>query len=114
MAVLTDFWIKRRDTARPVVIDCLEDDEQTPVEEDFTGATVEFHMDVPGATVLVGDATIVDYDLRRLGYQWQDETETDHPAGEYAAEFEVTLEDGRVMTFPNDRNLTIHITEDLA
>jgi len=113
MAVLTDFFIKRRDTARPVVIDCLEDDGITIVTEDFTGATVEFHMQT-GGVVFVGEGTVVDFDLRRLGYQWQDPGETDHPEGVYPAEFEVTLEDGRVMTFPNAGNLSIHITEDLA
>lgn len=111
--VLTDFYIKRRDTARPVVIDCLEDDGVTIVSEDFAAATVEFHMQTETA-VFIGDGEVVDVDQRRLGYQWQDSSETDHPEGTYDAEFQVTLEDGTVLTFPNASNLHIHIMDDLA
>lgn len=117
--MLADFYIKRGDTERPIVI-TAENDDGTPVEEDFTDAVVEFHMMTAAGVILVpagGGSVVGDPADHRLGYQWVD-GDTDEACPDedtpHQAEFEVTLKTGRVMTFPNASNLNIHIFPDIA
>jgi len=127
---LSDFFWKRNDTAESVVIEAVYAD-GSPVQEDFDGATVKFHMATSnGTTVLIpqdgvagsGDAELItNYDAdagtpARLGFQPIDgDTATaSTPDAPHIAEFEVTLADGRILTFPNASNLLVHIFPDIA
>jgi hypothetical protein len=118
MAELTDFYWKRHDTAEPIVIRCLQADGTTPIVEDLTGAEVEFHMMSADATVLVpaGAGEVIDAAGKVIGYQpVAGDTDVASTAdAPHEAEFQVTLADGRVMTFPNFGNLSVHIYPDIA
>lgn len=107
---MANFKIKQHDTAPVLAVTLAQDD----VIVDLTGAVVMFHMkDQFSGTVLVnGTATVTGATLGTVEYEWQ--AADTALAGAYPAEFEATLANGKVETFPNDSNLTIIITEDLA
>jgi hypothetical protein len=95
-----------------------EYDDGSPIQEDITGATVEFHMMTGLGVVLIanGAGTIVDAAAKQVGYQWQP-GDTDTASSEaipHQAEFEVTLTNGLVMTFPNASNILVHIYPDIS
>jgi hypothetical protein len=96
------FWMKQGDTG-PVLRKQMLDADGDPV--DLTGATdVEFHMRLEGATTAaVNAAADPDPDQGTntgyIEYQWI-EADTATP-GTYEAEFQATLADGTIVTWPN-------------
>lgn len=101
---MSDFYIKQGDTL-PALQATLKDADDAAVN--LTGATVRFHMRLPGATSLTvdGAAEIVTAASGIVKYVWQ-AGDTDEP-GAYEAEFEVTFDDDTILTFPNSENLSI-------
>lgn len=76
------------------------------------GVTVRFHMnDANGASVIDAAATIESESRGIARYDWvSGDTDT---AGTYTAEFEVDIA-GKTMTFPNDGNIAVIVTDELA
>lgn len=106
-----DFTIKRRDQL-PEIEATLKDATGTVVN--LGGATVRFIMTnkATGEKALDVPATIVSAPAGTVKYSWvAGDTDT---AGSFSAEFEVSFIDGRAETFPNSKNLTIKIPEDLG
>lgn len=82
---------------------------------DLTGATLRFHMRVPGSSgtgKVEAAATVVTAATGAVKYVWAG-TDTD-TAGEYYGEFQVTWGDTRKETFPNNGQLLIVVTADLG
>ena len=107
---MTASKIKQNDTAPSLSVTLAQDG----VVVDLTGATVLFYMKDEVNNVLLADGTAVvtGATLGTVRYDWL--ASDTALAGCFPAEFEVTLSDGKVESFPNDNNLTIIITEDLA
>src|SRR5690242_14265458 len=106
-----DFRIKRNDT-RPAI--------QATISAAATDviSSVSFNMADSAGTLKVnaGAGTIVQQASSTqqaiVKYQWQaGDTDT---AGQYNGEFQVTFNDSRVETYPNDRYITIEVFADLA
>lgn len=115
---MADVWVKQGDTA-PGVRQTLLDGEGNPVN--LTNATVEFHMRPMRGTIAVpisrtgvidqvGDGS--DGSKGKVHVEWED-GDLDVPGG-YVAEWQVTFQDTRVETFPNDHSFTIAVTEQVA
>ncbi len=109
------YTVKKRDTA-PVVTDTLEDEDGVAVN--LTGASVVFHMtDWSRSTVVINGAA-TGANGGALGssgvveYAWQSADVA--TAGLYRAEWQVTFGNGKVETWPNDRDAVVNIPEDLA
>lgn len=108
---MADFYIKRGDLLPE--LNAVLQDAIGPVN--LAGATVRFHMRVPGSTgtAKVGTAaTVVTAATGAVKYTWTG-TDTD-TVGRYYGEFEVTWGDARKQTFPNNAQLIIEVTSDLA
>jgi len=105
------FKIKRNDTAPSLNVGLADDDGVVNLEGTVI---VMFHMkdDASGDVLVDGTAVVVSGTLGTVRYDWL--AVDTALAGCFPAEFEVTFENGRVETFPNDDNLTIIITEDLS
>lgn len=104
------FYIKKGDTSPSLLVSL------TPSDVDITGATVVFNLRARGSAATKVDraaAVIVSPSgPAQLRYDWlAGDTDT---AGDYEAEFEVTRGDGSIETFPNDGNIEIRITGDIA
>lgn len=104
-----DFYIKRGDTG-PSITAVLSDPSGAV---DLTGASVKFKLRLAdtGALVVNADATIVTPVQGSVAYGW--ESGDTAVAGEYLAEWEVTFQNGEIITFPNDGYLRIKVTGDL-
>ena len=107
------YFVSRNDTA-PAVVDTLQD--YLGVAVNLTGATVRFHMtDRYGATKVNALATgpsggALDT-TGQVQYQWvAADTDT---AGEYLAEWQVTFQNGKVETWPDNDHATVFVTADL-
>ena len=76
------------------------------------GVTVRFHLnDAVGASVVDAPAVIESEARGVVAYEWVlGDTDT---AGTYTAEFEVEIA-GKTMTFPNDGDITVVISPELA
>lgn len=92
----------------------VADSSPTRSAADLTSADVilnladsDGNLAVDGETVTVEDST-----NGRVSYDWS-ATDTSG-AGEYTGEFEVTFDDGEVITYPNDGEFTVTINEDLG
>lgn len=106
----TTFTIKRNDTAPPIEATLSDADGVV----DLSGGSVEFHMrsQRDGTLKVERAASVVSGPAGTVRYDWlAADTDTD---GVYAGEFEATLSDGRVVTFPNTGNISITITADQA
>lgn len=105
-----DFYIKRGDTYPPIQA-TLSDASGSAIN--LTGASVLFKMRLrdTGAIIVSAAATIVTAASGIVSYAW-DAADT-AVAGEYLAEWEVTLSSGRIVTCPNDGYLVIKIDGDL-
>lgn len=107
-----DFTIKKGDT-RPAIQATLS---SAPTD---VLTSVVFNMKTKDGTAVVtrGSGTIVQQPSSTLAavvkYQWQS-ADTATAGSGYQGEFEVTYDDSRVETYPNNRNLDILITEDLG
>lgn len=119
--------LKRNDTREAIEMIAQEEDENgvLQVMNLPSGTGVEFHMvqgDVnpftglampsPGTVVVNAPGYLIPATPGGHGYQWQPGDTT--LAGGFYAEFQFTFDDGRVLTFPNDENIPVHITPDLA
>jgi len=104
------FRLKRNDTSRPI----KWYPRATP-QSDFTGASVVFNMaDASGSKKINrGPAYISsDTDGTFFAYEW---TAADTSTADlFDAEFELTLADGDVETYPNDGYISVKILEDIA
>ena len=107
---MADCKIKQNDTAPSLSVTLAQDG----VAVDLTDAAISFHMrdDASGEALVNGTAVVTGATLGTVRYDWL--ASDTALAGCFPAEFEVTLSDGKVESFPNDNNLTIIITEDLA
>ena len=104
------FNIKRRDTSRS-----LKFYPEALPTSDFTGASAVFNMREKAGRVNVNRASAsigFDDDGTFLQYDWA-ATDTD-TAGEFEAEFEVTLASGGIETYPNNTYINIRILDDIA
>lgn len=103
------FYIKTNDTAPSLRYALL------PRTVDLTGASVVFNMRNRQGTVKVsrGSATVVTATgTPTVEYPWQaGDTDTE---GRFYGEFEVTFADTTVGTFPNDDEIDIKISDDIA
>lgn len=103
------FYIKTNDTAPKLRYALL------PRTVDLTGASVVFNMRNRQGTVKVsrGSATVVTATgTPTVEYSWQaGDTDTE---GRFYGEFEVTFVDTTVGTFPNDDEIDIKISDDIA
>lgn len=109
---MADFTIKQHDLLPE--LQAVLSDRNGPV--DLTNASaVEFHMRLPGSTGTAkvdAAATFVDKPNGVVKYTW---TGTDTSvADQWYGEFEITWIGGKLETFPNDGQLLIGITGDLA
>lgn len=105
---MSTFAIKRNDTSPSWVVTLTE------AAGNLSGATVNMHMKLPGASSAKVDAacTIVDATAGTVRYDWSSgDTDT---AGLYEAEFEVTYSDATVETFPNVGFFLVNVDGDLA
>lgn len=124
MPLTEDFRLKRNDTREPIEVIAEEEDENGDLQPFIvpSGTTVRFHMvqadtneftnqpmPSPGATKVddVGYVT----SGGGVGYQWVTGDTT--LAGTFLAEFQLTFADGRILTIPNQSNITVHIRPDL-
>lgn len=107
------FQIKQSDTAPKLNFQLLSADGVTP--QNLTGATVKFSMKPSNnnsAAINKATCTITDAP-NGIGYYPWIAADT-AAAGSFDGEFEVTFADGSVMTFPNDSNIAITITPQIA
>ena len=106
-----DFWIKRGDTS-PDITGQLLDGNLAVVP--ITGSTVRFKAKdrETGAVFLDAVAAVSDGPLGLVRYTWQ-AADTEDQA-ELIAEWEVTLADGTVRTWPNPQSLSVHIVGDVS
>jgi hypothetical protein len=110
------FFIKQNDTS-PAIEHQLQDDEGNPV--DLTAfREISFHMrkqgvDQPKVDEDTSDGVeVVDLESGKVRYNWS-EDDTDE-SGAHEAEWEVTFADDTTETFPNRRNITVQIQEEIA
>lgn len=107
-----EFKIKKGDTAPAFGVQ-LFDSNRRPIQ--LAGATVVFRMrlrDGLPASVVEGAATIDSATRGEVSYHWQ-VGDTD-VVGEYYWEWEITFNDGTVMTIPGDKYGKFEITKTLA
>lgn len=112
-----DFMLRQNDTASTITA-VLTDDDGNPVS--IQGASVRFHMKpIEGGTTKVATAATnaqvgdgSDGSKGHVAYTWQ-AANTD-TAGLFVAEWQVTFGGGAIQTFPNDRNLLVRITPQIA
>jgi hypothetical protein len=92
----------------------LEAQLTSPTSFSLAGATVVMNMVDSKGVVKVsrGPVIVVDADEKRVKYEWG-AGETDTP-DEYRIEFEVTLADGKIITFPNPGFIHLLIVKDIA
>jgi len=117
VAILSDFYAKQNDTAEAISVAAVYDDGSL-ISEDLTGATVSFHMRSAAGTLLVanGTATVADVANKILTYQWlTGELGSASPGNSpHQAEFQITLNDGRILTVPNSSNINVHVFPEIA
>lgn len=107
-----DFVIKVGDTGPPIMVQCL-DSNGSPV--DLTGATaLKFKMRSARSGVVEVNATadFIDRPTGKVQYFWVT-TDTD-TSGDYQGEFNVTMSNGQIITFPNNAYIKINIYESVA
>lgn len=113
MAVPIDFYIKRNDT-RPAIRATL-----SAASIDVFTSVKFFMYDSTGTAKVAGvTATIITQPSSSSGgvvqYQWNGAAGDTDTAGEYDAEFQVTFDDGRKETYPNNGFIKVHIGPDLG
>ena len=101
---MAEIFIKRNDTKPALVVTLAQDNAAV----DLSNAVVMFHM----GSIVDATATVMDGTAGTARYDWA--AGDTLSAGCFPAEFEVTFADGSIQTFPNDENLTIIITKDVA
>lgn len=107
-----DFNIKQGDTRPSIEVQLL--DENREPQDLQTAEGVDFHMkSVDTQEVVVdGSAVILNVDEAKVAYEWSS-GDTDIP-GRHEAEFEVLFPQQDNETFPNDGDIEVYITEEIA
>ena len=107
-----EFFIKQNDTAPSIAITVINKSTKLPLS--LVGATAKFSMRIPGSAVAKVSgvaANVYDAANGKIKYDW---TATDtNTIGEYEAEFEVVLQGGGIVTFPQDGYIKITILDDI-
>jgi hypothetical protein len=109
----SDFFLGENDTAPILEMVCLgpaTDAEPDGPIVDLTGAYAEFQMRPEDeiTAIVTARATILSPGTAgRVQFNW-----AGYPAGRYEGRLKVTLADGSRISFPNDRQLKILVTED--
>lgn len=112
MAQPFDFRIGRNDT-RPKLRRALLDADSNPVDITNNQGVV-FNMTVGAiAKINRGVCTVVANYPAEVEYDWSGAGDTD-TAGNYLGEFEVTLADGGIETFPNGPKIRVQVFQDLG
>lgn len=115
---MADVWVKQGDTA-PGLRHTLLDGEGNAVN--LLNAAVVFHMKPMRGTVAdpISRTAVIDQvsdgsdgSKGDVHVEWED-GDLDVPGG-YFGEWEVTFQDTKVESFPNDHNFTIAVVEQLA
>ena len=104
-----DFVIKKGDTGPPIQVQCI-DSNGTPV--DLTGATgLKFRMrnKRTGVSKINGDGIFVERSTGKIQYNWV--TADTDTSDEFEAEFNMTLSNGQITSFPNNTYIRINIYE---
>ena len=103
------FKIKKNDT-KPYLAVTLQYSDGTVV--DLTDGTVQFNLgDKNHSNVHSASATITDATAGQCEYRWDGINDTSK-VGSFLGEFQVTLADSKVITFPNDHSLQVEIYKD--
>lgn len=108
------FYIKLGDRLPSLGCTLLDD---TGTAQDVTGATVKFAVRRKGVpvTLLDASATVVTAASGIVRYDWAvGDTGTLLGVGNFEGEFQVTLTNGKVGTFPGDGYIPIVVTRDIA
>lgn len=108
---MPDFWMKQNDTL-PSIEATLRDGSGAII--DLTDSTVRFHMRGKSERIAKVDspAVIVDPTAGTVRYDWSPE-DTDTP-GDYQFEWQVTYDDGPIVTCPNIGYNTLLIASELG
>lgn len=105
------FYIKQNDTS-PALQATLKNASDEAVN--LTGCSVRFHMRQVGETTAKVDAaaTIASPLAGTVYYNWSaSDTDT---IGSFEAEFEVTYIGSEIESFPNNRFISVEITDDIS
>ena len=108
------FYIKLGDRLPSLGCTLLDD---TGTAQDVPGATVKFAVRRKGVpvTLLDASATVVTAASGIVRYDWAvGDTGTLLGVGNFEGEFQVTLANGKVGTFPGDGYIPIVVTRDIA
>jgi hypothetical protein len=109
-AMIADLYLKRGDRYPPLK-QALRYDDDTSI--DLSGTTVRFILRRVGATAVLGGAAIVtDAPNGVVRYNWQ--VNDTALAGNYIAEWEIAYPDGKLLTVPNRKKITVLISDDLG
>jgi len=107
-----EFFMKQNDTAPSLAITVLNKSTKLPLS--LVGATAKFSMRASGSVVAKVNGVSADvYDETggKVRYNWTaSDTDT---VGEYEAEFEVTLQGGGIVTFPQDGYIKVIVLDDI-
>jgi hypothetical protein len=108
MGCRADFFITQNDLSPSIKATLLDLDGKTP--KDLTGATISFRMQLAskGGVVILGACSIIGSPtLGVVQYDWVSGDTAN--AGNFIAEWIVTLPGGKTMTWPNDSYKTVQI-----
>jgi len=114
--MITDFYIKQGDTLEQFVT-ILTYADGTPITRDLTGASIRIHVATFSGSVLVSAAcSLISNTTKEIGYQWVvgDTAVASTDAQPHQLEIEVTYADGNVETFPNTKNIKLHVFPQVA
>lgn len=106
------FTLTQGDTASDLIATLLG---RTGAAQDLSGATVKFNMRQKDTSVVLVDHRPVQIDFvagGKVRYKWQAADVA--VAGLYEGEFEATLADGTVLTFPTKPKILIEIVPQMA
>ncbi len=111
MATNPDFTIKKGDTGPPLIRTLYGQDGAV---QDLTMATVAFNMK-RGSVVVIDHAACTIVGAETEGTVQYDWTVADTATkGVYKAEFEATLGDGTIVSFPDNADFLVRIYEEVA
>lgn len=104
------FKIKQNDTSRSIKFY-----PHANPASNFTGASVVFNMaDKYGGVKISRAAGSIASDTGGTYFQYDWQAGDTDTAGDYEAEFEVTLSSGRIETYPNSQNIDVKIGKEIA
>lgn len=107
---MADYVIKQGDTYPPVTAQMVD---ANGLAVDLSGATVQIHIKLRGALLFNRNCTITDAANGWVTYAWQ-VGDTDIASTSATMEFRVIFSNGRIASFPDDRELDLQITRNLT